>query len=768
MPFFRTILPARDLVSLGLLMAVAFVSRAAQGPAQPPPDPQAAVRDQLKVPIESFDRKIEQAEALATDEQATRIGVPVQDLHDYALRLRETRSVFEDHLDAIDAFEEVQRTIAGVNGEIESYKGLPDPPPFAPWIVDTYRDALDARTTQREIARRGLDQAKELAATASKDLKTRDGDFAVANEKLVNNADEGQRATLEWSVQVAVALRDLAQARNASAEFIVKLSEARVDQSDKELDLADRKRKEAESKIKYRKEDLESKRAELIAARDALEKDRAAADVQREKTKKRLEDARAALEKSVEDEEYAVNQAGVELRKVEAEAAQEKAFLLRGQMDTLHHLTEIWSARYSLQTAPKEFPLRQQREQLKDYLNSLGVSRREQETREDVLRTEVRELGQRLAQMQQGVNSLDNTQPLLKLRTGQLDQFAQSLASVERAEKLIQRVLTEIAEVEQRQSLGERLQQIGETAQMIWDKELFKIDEQPLTPRKIGIALIILAVGLALTRVVRGLLRRALHARPHIDPNASATVERLVHYSMIVAVVLFALNTVNIPLTVFTFFGGALAIGVGFGAQNLINNFISGLILMAERPIKIGDIVEIDGQRGRIAEIGARCSRLSLFTGIDILVPNSSFLEKNVINWTHADTKIRTSLSVGVAYGSNTREVTRLLVKALDDHGKVLKHPEPVVLFTDFGDNALVFESQFWIDVRLEVDGRAVCSDLRHMIERSFREAGIVIAYPQRDIHLDTTKPFEVRMVPADPGADASADIEPEVADPDS
>src|SRR4029079_13795478 len=125
--------------------------------------------------------------------------------------------------------------------------------------------------------------------------------------------------------------------------------------------------------------------------------------------------------------------------------------------------------------------------------------------------------------------------------------------------------------------------------------------------------------------------RRALRARPHIDPNATAAFERVVHYGLLALVVLGALYTVNIPLTIFTFFGGALAIGVGFGAQNLINNFISGLILMVERPIKIGDIVEIDGQRGRVVEIGARCSRVYLFTGIDILVPNSVFLEKSVV-----------------------------------------------------------------------------------------------------------------------------------------
>ncbi len=722
----------RLCLCLILFLAAAAASRATEQAAPAQPNPYAAAREQIKNQIETYAQKIEQAEALATDAEAARIGITVQDLHDYAVQLRDALSALEDRQDAIDAIEEVQKTIAGVDAEIAAYKGLQEPPPYPPWVVDAYRDALDSKTSQREVARRALDQAKETAAAADNELKSREGEAAVANEKLSTNSDPSQQPKLEWAAQVATALRDRAQARKAFADTFAELLQARVDLADKELDLADRKRKEAESKIAYRAEDLEAKRAELNTARDALAKERAAADAQREKTKKRLDDARAALEASVEDEEYAVNQAAVELRKVEAEAAQEKSYLLRDQMDTLYHLAEIWSARYSLQTKPKEFPLRQQREQLLDYQTSLGLSRRVQETREDVLRAEVRELGQRLGQIQQGFNSLDNSQPLLKLRTAQLDQFAQSLASIDRAEKLVGRVLAEIAEVEKRQSLGERLQQFGETAQMIWDKRIFDIEGQPLTLKKIGIALLILAVGMALTRVVRTLLRRAFRARPHIDPNVSAVIERLLHYAMVAAIVLFALNTVNIPLTVFTFFGGALAIGVGFGAQTLINNFISGLILMAERPIKIGDIVEVDGQRGLVAEIGARCSRIATYSGVDILVPNSVLLEKNVINWTYNDAKARFSFIIKVAHEANTRDATRLIEKALGDHGNVLKTPEPSVLFNEILDNAFVFEVNFWLDLRATPDGRIVSSDLRHMIERAFRDAGIQYISPPK------------------------------------
>ncbi|MCC6153292.1 MAG: mechanosensitive ion channel [Candidatus Hydrogenedentes bacterium] len=711
-------------VALCCAALLAHASFAQERP-EAPADPHAQVRAQLEQRIEEYDQKIQQAEAYATEERAAQLGVSVQELTDQALRLRETRSVFETHGDAIDILQETKRSMAAVDAEIASYAGLPEPPPYTPWFVDTFRDAVDARTTQREIAQRSLDQAKDQATTAAQELNAREGEYSVANEKFTMNKDEGQRPALEWAVQVALAKRELWQARKNAADFAIEVTQARVELRDKELDLADRKRKDAESKISYRPDDLEARRKEIAAEREALEKERADADVQRDKSRKKLEDARVALDSSIEDEEYAVNQAAVDLRRVEAEAAQEKSLLLRERMDTLYHITELWSARYALHTEPKKFPLRQQRERLDDYVKSLEASRQTQELREDVLRAEVRELGERLSQMQQSVNTLDNTQAFLKLRTGQLDQIALAVAANDRAEKLTKRVLAEIAEVEQRQSLGERLQQFGETAQRIWDRELFSIDEQPLTIKKIFIALLILAVGLTLTRLITRMLRRALNARQHIDRTAAATIERVLHYGLIAMIVLFALNTVNIPLTVFTFFGGALAIGVGFGAQTLINNFISGLILMAERPIKIGDIVEVDGQRGLVAEIGARCSRIATYTGIDILVPNSVLLERNVVNWTYNDSKARHSLTVKVAHETDTRDATRLIEKALNSHGQVLKTPEPSVLFTEILDNAFVFEVNFWLDLRATPDGRIVSSDLRHMIDGAFRDAGI-------------------------------------------
>jgi len=182
------------------------------------------------------------------------------------------------------------------------------------------------------------------------------------------------------------------------------------------------------------------------------------------------------------------------------------------------------------------------------------------------------------------------------------------------------------------------------------------------------------------------------------------------------------------------------AIGVGFGAQNLINNLISGIILMAEKPIRIGDIIVLGDSQGKVASIGNRCTRIRRGDGVDVLVPHSHFLEQQVVNWTLHDSELRGTLTMGDAYGSPTLKIKEILLQAADEHPRVLKTQVPFVLFEDFGDNALVFSLLFWSSVSMPMDLRRVTSDMRFRIDALFADAGITIAFPQRDIHLDTLK----------------------------
>lgn len=257
-----------------------------------------------------------------------------------------------------------------------------------------------------------------------------------------------------------------------------------------------------------------------------------------------------------------------------------------------------------------------------------------------------------------------------------------------------------------------------------------------LTLEQVLLALVALIVGLLVARIVErvvgGRMRRA-----EVGPDMLQLVRRLLFYGLMVMVVLAVLAILGIPLTAFAFVSGAIAIGVGFGAQNIINNFISGWILMGERPIRIGDYIELDDVRGRVEAINNRSTRIRRTDGVHLLVPNSSLLETTVVNWTLVDDLSRSNVQLGVAYGSPVRKVKELLLEICREHPAVIAEPEPEVFFQDFGDSALVFGAYFWLHASSEGGRRRVCSDIRFAIDEVFAEHGIVIAFPQRDIHID-------------------------------
>ncbi|NBC23785.1 MAG: mechanosensitive ion channel [Gammaproteobacteria bacterium] len=250
----------------------------------------------------------------------------------------------------------------------------------------------------------------------------------------------------------------------------------------------------------------------------------------------------------------------------------------------------------------------------------------------------------------------------------------------------------------------------------------------------VGAVLAGFVVARLLEKVVIGRLRRT-----SMGPDVLQLIRRLLFYGLMAMVVLTALAILGIPLTAFAFVSGAIAIGVGFGAQNIVNNFISGWILMGERPIRIGDFVEIGEANGRVEAINNRSTRIRRTDGVHMMVPNSTLLESTVVNWTLVDQRIRTTVRVGVEYGSPVRRVEALMLQACEGHPRLIDEPAPKVFFEDFGDNALIFDLYCWVQAGSAFEVRGVKSDIRFAIEEAFGAAGIVVAFPQRDVHLDGT-----------------------------
>jgi len=262
------------------------------------------------------------------------------------------------------------------------------------------------------------------------------------------------------------------------------------------------------------------------------------------------------------------------------------------------------------------------------------------------------------------------------------------------------------------------------------------VSEQPITLGDILFIPVLIFIGLLLTKWLTKFISKRL-TKKKSDPNVIHLIQRIVYVLSITIIIVSILDFMNVPIAAFAFLSGAIAIGFGFGAQNIINNFISGWILMWERPIRIGDFLEVEDTKGLVEEINTRSTRIKRIDGVHLLIPNSKLLENTVVNWTLVDPFVRCSVTVGVAYGSPAKKVADLIMQATTEQAETLEHPKPLVTFDDFGDNALMFQVTFWISSQAESGLRVAKSNVRFRLDELFEQENIVVAFPQRDIHLD-------------------------------
>ncbi len=733
-------------------LTIPSLSSSPQDTAETTPKPEPTVEErqtELRTKIKAMDDRIDAAAARETQEQADQLGLSLSALQDRTLGLRQLRSVYEDHLSTLDQLQETRRMVDDLAREKAEYQGPTEPPPYTPWYVDTFRDAVSAKEVQLNLDKQSVELAQNRLERTKSDLTKAEASVALARNQAAASSDRSGMPDLENKVQSAQSNVELLKATVSLNELQVQVAQEKANLREKQLEFEKQKLADAVALERYRPEDLDKKKEDIAKARADLNAKLKDAIKEKDDAQSALSEARDAQAQAATDQTTAA--ASMDLLRARSNAATDKVTSLRDRLDYLLRQEDMWSTRYKLHlggdlSIPDEI---QRAEDYADFLNSILQTRTADL---EGVRASLREWDRKASAGPDQETDTSLARKIVQVLNGHLDLFRSGLTALTAQQQINKHLLDDLQEAQHHLSLGERLGQIWGATANIWYQELpVDIGGEPLSVRQIVLATLILVIGFGFTRAARRYLHSIVRSRTHVDLNAAASIERLIHYFLLILVVLFAMSMVGIPLTAFTIFGGALAIGVGFGAQNLINNFISGLILMMERPIRIGDLVEVDGRSGFIEEIGARCSRLRQFSGVDILVPNSSFLEKSVINWTLSDARVRWEIRVGVAYGSNTREAQKLILKAVEEHGRVLDEPEPLVVFSDFGDSALIFDAYFWLTMGPATDPRVVRSDIRHRIDKLLKEAGIVIAFPQRDVHLDVVGPIEIRTAQAEP-----------------
>lgn len=261
--------------------------------------------------------------------------------------------------------------------------------------------------------------------------------------------------------------------------------------------------------------------------------------------------------------------------------------------------------------------------------------------------------------------------------------------------------------------------------------------------RVLGVVLVLVA-AVYLSRLVRFLVEEDVFPRAGIRQGEAAAAKTLLHYLIMALGIFTAAAVLGFSATQITVVAGALGVGIGFGLQSIANNFVSGLILIFERPIKVGDRIEVGAQVGIVQRIGIRASTLRTWDGAEVVIPNGDLLSSQVVNWTLSDLQRRAEIKVGAAYGTDPRRVLQILEQVAAKHPEVLGTPEPVVLFLGFGESSLDFALRFWTATFDETV--RVASELRVSVSEAFADAGITIPFPQRDLHLRSLDP-EVRRL---------------------
>jgi potassium efflux system protein len=281
----------------------------------------------------------------------------------------------------------------------------------------------------------------------------------------------------------------------------------------------------------------------------------------------------------------------------------------------------------------------------------------------------------------------------------------------------------------------------------LWHKPGIVAGEKALVPvslADVSIAVLIAFLTIIAMKRLPPLLEILLLQRVNMTPGGRYTAKTLYTYVIVGIGMVAFFNVVGMDWSKVQWLFAALSVGIGFGLQEIVANFISGLIILFERPIRVGDVVTIGETEGAVSRIQIRATTIRTWDGMELLVPNKEFITGRLLNWTLSDQITRIKIPVGIAYGSDVQKAMSLMDRAARSNETILDDPAPYIVFNGFGDNALNLELRCYVGVQ----GHRIpaITNLHEEINRAFNEAGISISFPQRDVHLDMSKPLDVRI----------------------
>jgi potassium efflux system protein len=666
---------------------------------------------------------------------------------------------------------DARKALESARTEDAGWSGFTEKPPYSILVIDELLNERDAISANLNSSQSSLANYERLLSNLRSETKS--AEEAVSGKILaLQNADDTTRDAAKWRMEAARAKSRVLVTRAGLVQGIYDSLKDRIAAASVELALIDRKIKTAEASSRFNDEDY-SKIEQIAKERKGLlQKEMGGISKRLKSAIAARNQAQSALDALLATAPQGPPPEGLELAKYRLEVAEGRVEAIDSFTEGLESLTQLENIISRAYLDRKAFLDATKPEQKDKALESLKLLLDRLVAWKNVAGNDISASAADLSKLESRAASITSEDPRFSLLNEQRATKSETLAMLQRLSqgvatqsKLLTRWVTEFTPKPNEEKPFHRVKRLGsttwETLQKIWAFEVtsyedkVEVDGQTITgkiPVTLGMllrALLFFIIGYWIASKIANRIQNTLVTRGHL---AETNARMLRNWLMIGVGIFLAIGTLSflkIPLTIFAFFGGALAIGLGFGMQTLIKNFISGIIVLAERKIRVGDILDVDGIVGTVAEVNTRSSIIRSADDVETMIPNSVFLENRVTNWTLTSAKMRRSIRVGVAYGSSPQKVMEILTDAAARHGLILKDPEPFAIFEDFGDNALIFSLYFWVHLGGGTNAMIVSSDLRLIIEKRFAESGIGVPFPQRDMHLTTDKPIQVQITPA-------------------
>lgn len=701
------------------------------------PDQLDEARAQLKQTLELRDQQTAQHQGQARQD----LALDNQRLLDWLIDLQQEKT------SRIEELATLRNMVAPPVDEDPMVKALQGKPPYAASQVDALRDDIDGLKEKLAAAEASFNANQIELQNLQDQLKARAAATRQASERTLGAHADADMAKIRETLDVQTLLQRIAE---------VEIAITALDQDRLKLQMAAwRGRIEGMQAVvtkvlpdqKLSLDDLAVQRQRVRAEDTTL-----ASEIERVSRQN-------ALHRAERDRSLAAG------RGVNGQAAK-PSFILEltlktdnGILKGLEHLQllnrvsgDAWEKRYTVLSSTDPEQRRAALTALNELAKKLAEQRSQSRIRQEALQSEIRSQRIRLDNLVEVREEQSREKEILNLLLRQTVMGERLERAVTRLEQQVSRWLADFAEPGD-QGLRGHLLWVRDGAMAmfnkIWMQELFvaedvsEVDGRKVSVKysitvgkSIGIVVVFIFGYWLLARLSR-FIAHQLVRRLKVSHQLASVIRRWSMIGLSLVLIVLLLNLARIPLSVFAVLGGTLAIGVGFGAQNIIKNFISGLMLLFERKIRVGDVVELGGVIGYVTAVDLRATTVHAFNGVEALIPNANFIENQVINWTYSSRQIRRELPVDIAYGADVRLAESLFLTAASEHAGVLKEPIPEVFFDGFGDSALKLVLVYWVEFDGVKGPRRVDSDLRHDIYGRLATAGIAIPFPQQDVHVN-------------------------------